>query len=118
MTDLTIKPEEIVEGGEYAVTISATAKERDPAGGWRFLIDRSFNDLHLTRKSLAAATITRHQREPQVGDVGHAYRVDHDWEIVAVRRRNSCTPVLFLWDGTSAGNCDASDFTVTKRAGQ
>jgi len=112
---MTIKPEEIVEGDR--LTLEAEVVEI----GDDATIHVSFGDRTVrwfTREALAAATITRHQREPQVGDVGTW--CDNEYEVVAgPRERPGYGNEVAIWSKSSGFyHCLVSDFTVTKRAGQ
>lgn len=82
-------------------------------GGVSF-VRQDGGETWLSGKSLDAAAITRHEREPQVGDVGTVINwLDIIWEIVATRDGR-----LVLWNPVHRSHsCRPSDFTVTKRAG-
>lgn len=116
MTDLTIKPEEIVEGEEYTLTVRGVAGHADIGGRY---FSAGGQSAWVSATTLAAATITRHEREPQVGDVGRIGDDDAEWSVEAIVKNSLGLPLLLLWHPEHRSNSVGPKFfTVTKRAGQ
>lgn len=113
-----ITPEEIKEGEEYTFTLRGRAKGRIGAS-WRIVFEGTPENDHnlIYGATLAAAEIVRHQREPQVGDVGKPEWAQTDnWRVVSVETLDDASVVLVLWNPVNeqTGSVVPSDFTVTR----